>query len=152
MTIPLDQKAMVLKYESWSDFAAAFEQKYRGTINPVKLMSRAKNIWFRRAIHKKEVEEARAIERAIEAETARKKAEVDRTVMVPKVIHNKAPPQQTNKIDNGLPDIGELILRQNNLLAELIQLQKESNQVAVGILASQKEQFELFKSALSKEK
>ena len=109
MVTPREQKEMVLKYENRSEFAEAFNKKYSATMPFLKLAGRVRSLWNRRAKHADEI-----------AALRKKEEELLHTVMIPKRIvtkHTQSP--------DPIPDVGELLIRINNLLAELVQLQKE---------------------------
>jgi len=109
MVTPREQKEMVLKYETRSEFADAFNTKYKDTMPILKLSGRIRSLWECRAVHAKEIAELKAKEEA-----------KNHTVMIPARIVSKHSPSR-----DAVPDIGETLVRTNHLLAELVQLQKE---------------------------
>ena len=113
MTTPREQKEMVLKYDNRTEFADAFCVKYKDTMPILKLSGRIRSLWDCRATHADEL-----------ALIHKQEEEEKHMIMIPKRIisKHKAP-------TNALPDIGEIQIRTNNLLAEMVQLQKE--QIAI---------------------
>jgi len=113
MTTPREQKEMVLKYDNRTDFANAFGAKYSNTMTFNKLAGRIRSLWDCRATHADEL-----------ALIHKQEEEEKHMIMIPKRIisKHKAP-------TDALPDIGEIQIRTNNLLAEMVQLQKE--QIAI---------------------
>lgn len=109
MVTPREQKEMVLKYENRTEFAESFNKKYSATMPLLKLAGRVRSLWECRATHADEI-----------AAFHKKEEESQHTVMIPKRIVTKHTPSS-----DSIPDVGELLIRTNNLLAELVQLQKE---------------------------
>ena len=92
------------------EFVNAFSEKFMSVLTPDQMMKRVRSLWDMRHGH------AVVLKHLQEEE---KKAQ--HVVMVPARIVTKhvTPPSDS------LPDVGELLVRTNNLLAELVQLQKE---------------------------
>ena len=109
MVTPREQKEMVLKYENRSDFADAFSKKYSGTMPFVKMNGRITSLWSCRHTHADELALIHKMEE-----------EKKHTVMIPaRIVSKHAPPR------DAVPDVGEILIRTNHLLAEMVQLQKE---------------------------
>jgi len=112
MTTPRDQVEFVVKYKNRTrpEFVNAFSEKFRSVLTPDQMMKRVRSLWDLRYGH------------AIMLEATRKKEqEAQHVVMVPARIVTK----HVTPSSDSLPDVGELLVRTNNLLAELVQLQKE---------------------------
>lgn len=121
MVTPMEQKEFVVKFDNKKDFVDAFSKKYSSTMPLSKIMSRTKSLWECRKRH---AEEVRVYNENIEKKRLEQIAK-DRTVLIPKQIVNKVVPAPENGSRNSLPDVGELLIKQNNLIAEMIALQKE---------------------------
>ena len=99
--IPHAQRIMVLGYKDRSTLFNDFCVKYP-LATVAKTMSRAASLWDgRKKIAAKEAESH---------------------IMIPAKIVNKC----VSKVDSS-PDVGELLVNTNNLLAQLVQLQKEQS-------------------------
>jgi hypothetical protein len=85
-----------------------------------KMNGRINSLWCHRAKHAIEIAELKAKEERATIEAANQEQERNRTVMIPARIVSKHSPSR-----DAVPDVGELLIRTNNLLAELVQLQKE---------------------------
>jgi len=112
MTTPRDQVEFAVKYKDHSrtEFVNEFSKEYISVMTPSDLMKRVRSLWDMRHVH--------AVTLAAIHE---KEKEAQHVVMVPaRIITKHVAPSS-----NSLPDVGELLVRTNNLLAELVQLQKE---------------------------
>jgi hypothetical protein len=136
MTTPMEQKELVVKYGKKKDFETAFIKKYSATMSTSAIMSRTKSLWECRKRH---AEEVRVYNENLEKKRLEQIAK-DRTVLIPKQIVNKVLPAPENGSRNSLPDVGELLIKQNNLIAEMIALQKEQisrTNESIGLARSQ---------------
>ena len=107
-TIPREHKEMCLRHTTIEDFSKEYMKVYGASFqSPKKLLNRINGMWYCRERFAKEIEDLKA---------------ADRVVMVPATIKNKVP---TNSRADSLPDIGETLIKIQNLLAESVQLQKE---------------------------
>jgi hypothetical protein len=104
--MPRDQMEMVCRFKSYPEFAEAYLVNYKDTQPIIQLVTRSKNLWGKRNLYTAKFKE--------EEEKA------NRMVMIPAKIVNKCKPRTDTS-----PDVGELLVNTNHLLAELVQLQKE---------------------------
>ena len=111
MVTPRDQIEFVVKYKdhSHTEFVNAFSEKYMSIMTPAQLVCRMRSLLEVRHKH------ARAL-----AELKKEEQEAVHNIMIPAHIKTKCIPKT-----DSIPDVGELLIHTNNLLAELIQLQKE---------------------------
>lgn len=111
MVTPREQKEMVVSYSNKTkdEFAEAFAAKYSGVMPFVTMAGRVKSLWACRHTHALELELIHKMEE-----------EKNHTVMVPARIVSKHKPSQ-----DAVPDVGETLIKIHNLLAEMVQLQKE---------------------------
>jgi hypothetical protein len=116
MVTPREQKEFVLKYSTKTEFADAFLAKYKDTMPTLKLVGRIRSLWECRGKHAEEI----ATLKAEEINLRNLAQQTNHTVMIPARIVSKHKPSQ-----DAVPDIGELQVKTNHLLAELVQLQKE---------------------------
>lgn len=128
--LPLDQRKYLADNANGqrADFIEGFCKKFANDVPSHLIYNRASSLWARKlsvvADFVKEREE---------------KAIADRTVMVPARIVNKAVPGEMRK-PAGMgdrADIDELLVKQNNLLAEIVVLLKERIEIQSGLLANQ---------------
>jgi len=108
-------------------FITTFCAKYGKDCLPSEIYNRASYLWTIRSDIVPEIEIAR---RRADAASERQ----NRTVMIPARIVSKA---QTSKFGDGLPDTGEILIKQNHLLAEIVVLQKEQITILQALLARQ---------------
>jgi hypothetical protein len=142
MVTPMEQKEFVVKFDNKKDFVDAFSKKYSSTMPLSKIMSRTKSLWDRRVAH---AEEVRVYKEDLEKKRLEQIAK-DRTVLIPKQIVNKVKPTSENGATGSLPDVGELLVKQNNLIAEMIALQKEQISRTNESIGLARTQLEFFKS------
>lgn len=113
MAIPTEQIEF-LASTPWTKrqtFIEKFMEKFKVGNLPSDSHNRASYIWQHRGDLKQKLTKIHA-----EAELR------NRTVMVPARIVNKSPRPERG---DDLPDVGELLVKQTNLLAEIVALQKE---------------------------
>jgi hypothetical protein len=116
MVTPREQKEMVLGFDNRSAFTEAFFEKYSKTMPSSKMYGRMDSLWKCRGKIKEEIATLKAQEINLRnlAQTA------NHTVMIPARIVSKHTPAR-----DAIPGVGEILIRTNHLLAELVQLQKE---------------------------
>jgi hypothetical protein len=120
MVTPREQKEMVLEFDKKTDFVEAFNKKYGGTMPFAVMTARMRSLWDRRHVHALEIKVLRERERVALITKETMESERNHTVMIPARIVSKHQPSPDT-----LPDVGEILIRTNHLLAELVQLQKE---------------------------
>jgi hypothetical protein len=118
MVTPREQKEMVIAYSNKTkdEFAEAFHAKYAGTMPVMKLTGRIRSLWDCRHTHAEEIAKLKAEEINLRNLAQRE----NHTVMIPARIVSKHTPSR-----DAVPDVGEILIRTNHLLAEMVQLQKE---------------------------
>ena len=109
MVTPREQKEMVLTFNTKNEFVEAFVKKYSSSMPFHQLAARTKSLWQCRVKHAQGINKLKAQEEV-----------KNHTVMIPaRIVSRHATPRDS------VPDVGELLINTNNLLAELVQLQKE---------------------------
>jgi hypothetical protein len=109
MVIPREQKEFVLTFKSKRDFMNAFILKYAPTMNDGSIWGRINTLWQFRDTYANEIAELKRVEQ-----------ERNHTVMIPaRIVSKHSQPRDS------IPDVGEILIRTNHLLAELLQVQKE---------------------------
>lgn len=111
MTIPIEQKQILIGCSTYDEFKNKFVVVFKDKIDPMKLANRVRNIWYRREEYLKDMENYQVLQR---------------TVMIPAVIKKPAIASSLKpdddmqvKIFNQLLYIGQLIKEQNELFAKL---------------------------------
>ena len=111
---------MVLTFNTKSEFIEAFVKKYSSSMTFHQLAARTKSLWECRVKHAEEIRELQSKEQDARDLATRREQEHNHTVMIPaRIVSRHATPRDS------VPDVGELLINTNNLLAELVQLQKE---------------------------
>ena len=117
MTLPIEQKQLLLGCQSLNEFKEKYILAFGSKTDPMVLPNRIKSLWHNREIHMKEVAEYKA---------AMDKA--NHTVMIPAYVRSKATARSLDnddamqaKIFNQLLYIGELIKEQNAMIAKTIE-------------------------------
>ena len=106
--IPREHKELCLRCNTLEEFAKEYTKAYGTSIpNPVKLLNRINGMWYSRERFANEIQALKSN---------------DRIVMIPAKIRNKCP--QPSRSDT-LPDVAEILVKCEHLLAEMVQLQKE---------------------------
>jgi hypothetical protein len=118
-------------------FIEAFMEKFKSKIPPMLIYNRASYLWAERE-HQQEI---------YNKELAKRNA-LNHTVMVPKQIVPKSARGITTT-GSAFPDVGELIVKQNNLIAEMVCLQKEQNKYLSGLLENQAQILSTLQSQLT---
>lgn len=113
MSIPLEHKRLLCGCKSRKELMVRLQTFVGNNAPPYNVYNKAINIWNNREEYLKEVESV-----------DQKKAEELHKVMVPMSIKTK--PHACKNNGDSLPDVGESLVKIHHLLAEQIQIQKES--------------------------
>ena len=109
MTVPLEDKELLIGCASYPEFAEKLSKKYEGKIPSYKIYNRSKNLWGKRQQHIAEVREAQ---------------KANHTIMIPAQIKNKS-----NEPMRGdpFPDVGETLIKILHEMKVQTQLISEQN-------------------------
>ena len=116
--IPIEFKRLLRDNNSVNELYDAIGREFPAFAKengPSGVFVRAVSLWKNRRVYLQEI------------------ADKDHTVMIPAKIHKKGPDTDISSTSSSLPDIGEILSRQNNLLAEQNQLLKEIVKIGTDI-------------------
>ena len=112
MTVPIEHKRLLRGCKSRKELMDRLQTFVGNKVPPYKVYNKAVNIWYKRDEYLKDVDD---VDKKTEEELHK--------VMVPVSIKTKT--HACSRKSDSLPEVGEMLVKIQHLLAEMVQLQKE---------------------------